>query len=94
MFCNCEDFKVNNPLIAEAQIRGGGYSGKFWKFCPWCAFALKENPGDATPVVGNMEVKLKGVGSIKNQLPVSEAQQILSLLKSMGFNPIVHEQSK
>ena len=47
--CECEDFKVGMPQITNAQIMsspdihswGTYYTGKIFKFCPWCGKILK-----------------------------------------------------
>ncbi len=46
--CDCEDFKLGMPQIAQAQIMaspamfswGTKYTGKQFKFCPWCGKVL------------------------------------------------------
>ena len=47
--CECEDFKLGMPQIAQAQVMtspamfswGTKYTGKPFKFCPWCGKVLK-----------------------------------------------------
>jgi len=50
MECDCKDFKIGMPQIISAQVMvsptihswGTKYTGKVFKFCPWCAKPLAE----------------------------------------------------
>ena len=49
LICDCEDFKIGMPQIIAAQIAASTllrwkikYTGKPFKFCPWCQKVLKE----------------------------------------------------
>lgn len=51
VFCECEDFKIGMAAIIEAQklifdYWGIKYTGKPFKFCPWCGKVLKEKEKD------------------------------------------------
>ena len=56
MKCFCNDYPKNIRLVDEAMAKGGGYAGKFFKYCPWCGFEIERKPG---PSVGNMQAILK-----------------------------------
>ncbi len=51
---NCEDFKLGMPQIINAQVMasplihswGIKYTGKPFKFCPWCGRVLIEKEED------------------------------------------------
>jgi len=48
VICVCEDFKIGMPQIINAQVMsspiihswGAKYTGKLFKFCPWCGKIL------------------------------------------------------
>lgn len=48
--CECEDFKIGMPQIINAQVMassiihswGSDYTGKMFRFCPWCGKELTE----------------------------------------------------
>ena len=51
MICNCLDWrenidKVNGPIVLQAARQfgtgEGGYDGKKFEYCPWCAKELQE----------------------------------------------------
>ena len=49
VYCNCEDWKLSVPQIASAQSLAFShsmkYTGKPFRFCPWCAQELKVTDG-------------------------------------------------
>ena len=58
LYCDCTDWKISFPQIVSAQLfaytHGHRYTGKPFRYCPWCKKRLKEkitteeiNPGDA-----------------------------------------------
>jgi hypothetical protein len=44
LFCTCDDWKKSNNQIIDAQLiaynHGFKYTGKVFKYCPWCGTAL------------------------------------------------------
>ena len=64
MYCDCEDWKASWPQIEGAQvlsyIHGGRYSGKAFRFCPWCSQELKstDEPVKVEPISKSSSDKL------------------------------------
>lgn len=48
MKCDCKDWQenieiLNGPIMLQSVRTGTqGYTGKFFKFCPWCSSKLRE----------------------------------------------------
>lgn len=45
--CECPDWApsvdiLNGAFVMSSIHGGGGYTGKLFKFCPWCGKELKE----------------------------------------------------
>lgn len=57
MKCYCNDYAKNIRLVDLAMVKGGGYQGKFFKYCPWCGFEIDRVPVKAEEG-GNMSVVL------------------------------------
>lgn len=57
MKCFCNDYAKNSRLVDESMAKGGGYAGKFFKYCPWCGLEIeyKNNPNISQ---GNMQAVL------------------------------------
>jgi hypothetical protein len=57
MKCFCNDYPKNILLVDAAMAAGGGYAGKFFKYCPWCSLEIERKvPTDVSQ--GNMSAVL------------------------------------
>ena len=73
VYCNCEDWKLSVPQIVSAQSLSWAhsmkYTGKPFRFCPWCAQELKvtDGPEEVKPISKEEIEKLKSIAkSLKN----------------------------
>jgi hypothetical protein len=57
MKCFCNDYAKNIRLVDDAMARGGGYAGKFFKYCPWCSLEI-DSPAVPDVSQGNMRAVL------------------------------------
>jgi len=57
MKCYCNDYAKQIQLVDACMAKGGGYEGKFFKYCPWCGLEI-DRPAVADISQGNMQAVL------------------------------------
>lgn len=58
MKCFCNDYAKNIQLVDDSMTKGGGYAGKFFKYCPWCGLEIDRTKQPTDISQGNMAAVL------------------------------------